>query len=142
MKKISFLLIVTILMLSCATFTPAITPTPTLVPIAVTPNPLPEPTDPTQVITVKSNENFDVVLPANPSTGYHWQLVAVPDANFIQSVGQNYLSEQAAMPGSGGMDVWTFQALNPGETTVTLGYYPPGNETQPDETVIFTVRIE
>ena len=143
MKKLFFLLMVTIMLLSCSTFTPAITPTPTLIPIAETSSPLPEPTDPTQVISVKSTETFDIVLPANLSTGYHWQLVTAPDANLIQSVDQNYIAEQPILPGSGGVEVWTFQALSPGETTITLGYYPPSNDvSQPEETVIFTVQIE
>ena len=46
------------------------------------------------------------------------------------------------MPGSGGMDVWTFRTLDPGETKIVLGYYPPSNDTEPDETVTFLVRVE
>jgi hypothetical protein len=40
------------------------------------------------------------------------------------------------------MDVWTFAALAPGETKIQFGYFPPGNTTQPEETVIFSVRVE
>jgi predicted secreted protein len=46
------------------------------------------------------------------------------------------------MPGSGGVDVWTFRAVNPGDTKIVLGYYPPSNETEPDETVTFSIRVE
>ncbi len=142
MKKNYFLLLVTILLLSCAAFPVAITPTPTLIPMVVTPSTLPEPTDPTQLLTVKAGQNFDIVLPANASTGYRWQIVGTTDASLIQSVGQNFISEQPVLPGSGGVDVWTFSALSPGETELQFGYFPPGNTTQAEETVIFSIRIE
>lgn len=142
MKKILFLLLVTILMLGCATFAPVFTPTPAIVPTSETPYLLPEPTDPTQLITVNPGETFDIVLTSNASTGYRWQLVSALDANFLQSVGQTYIAEQPVIPGSGGVDVWTFSALNPGETRIEFGYYPPGDATTPEETVTFLIRIE
>jgi predicted secreted protein len=142
MKKIHFLLLATILLLGCAAFPVAITPTPSLIPTMVTPSTLPEPTDPTQLLTVKAGQNFDIVLPANASTGYRWQIVGTPDASLIQSIGENYITEQPVIPGSGGVDVWTFGALAPGETEIQFGYFPPGNTTQPDETVIFSIQVE
>jgi len=65
------------------------------------------------------------LLPANLSTGYSWKIVGTPDAGLVQSVGQNYIAEQPVLPSSGGVGVWTFSALT------------PGNTTQADETVIF-----
>ena len=142
MKKICFLLLITILLLGCAAFPAAITPTPSLIPNVVTPSSLPEPTDPTQLLTVKVGQNFDIVLqPMHPPdipgrSPAHW----IPD--LIQYVGQNYIAEQPVIPGSGGMDVWTFSALKPGGTEIQFGYFPPGNTTQAEETVIFSIRIE
>ena len=142
MKKICFLLLVTILLLGCAAFPVAITPTPSLIPIVVTPSTLPEPTDPTQLLAVKAGQNFDIVLPANASTGYSWQITGTLDSSLIQSMEHNYIAEQPVIPGSGGMDVWTFSALKPGETEIQFGYFPPGNTTQAEETVIFSISIE
>ena len=142
MRKICLLFMVTIPLLGCAIFAPAVTPTPSLIPTVTTPSALPDPTDPSQVLVVKSGQNFDIVLPANASTGYHWQITGTPDASLLQSTGQSYLSEQPVMPGSGGVEVWTFTALAPGETKIEYGYFPPGDTTQPDETVIFSIRIE
>ena len=140
MKRISFLLILTILMTGCATF--SFTPTPTLPPTAETPNPLPEPTDPTQLITVPPGETFDIVLPSNSSTGYRWDILPELDVNLLELVGQNYIAEQPVIPGSGGVEVWTFRAISPGDTTIALGYFPPSNETEPDETVTFSIHVE
>ena len=142
MKRLYFLVIVTILLLSCATLSTAPTPTNSLPPTEETPTTLPEPTDHTQLVTVKSGETFDLVVPANSSTGYHWKIIPDLDTNIVEPVGENYISEQPVMPGSGGVDVWTFRAVNPGDTKIVLGYYPPSNETEPDETVTFSIRVE
>ena len=140
MKRIPLLLVLTLLLTGCAGS--SFTPTPTLPPTAETPNPLPEPTDPTQLITVTAGETFEIVLPSNSSTGYHWDTLPELDVNVLEFVGQNYIAEQPAMPGSGGVDVWTFRAVHAGESTIALGYYPPGNETDPEETVTFSVHVE
>ena len=142
MKKICYLVLVTMLLPGCAAFPAATTPTPSLIPTDVTPGTLPEPTDPTQVLAVKAGQNFDIVLPANSSTGYRWQITTAADANLVQPIGQTYVSEQSVMLGSGGMEVWTFSALAPGATKIEFGYFPPGNTTQPEETIIFSLSIE
>ena len=140
MRKICLLFLM--ILLGCAMLPAAITPTPSLVLTVTTPSALPDPTDPSQILVVKSGQNFDIVLPANASTGYHWQITGTPDASLLQSTGQSYLSEQPVMPGSGGVEVWIFTALAPGETKIEYGYFPPGDTTPTDETVIFSVRIE
>lgn len=142
MKRICLLLIGTILLTGCAalSFTP--TPTPPFIPTGETPNPLPEPSDPTQLILVTAGESFELILPSNPSTGYRWDLIAELDVNIVELVGQNYVAQQPVIPGSGGVEVWTFRAVNAGGTTIELGYYSPGNETEPDETVIFSIQVE
>lgn len=139
MKRIGLLLVLIVLLTGCAETSS--TPTPTLepVPTAETPNTLPEPTDPTQLITVKPGETFELVLPSNSSTGYRWDLVEDLDANILEFVAQDYIPQQPIIPGSGGVDVWTFRAVSAGDTTITLGYHPPGNENEPDETVVFSI---
>lgn len=140
MKRISLVLVITVLMTGCATF--SFTPTPTLPPTAETPNPLPEPTDPTQLLTVAPAETFDIVVPSNPSTGYRWNIIPELDENIVQFVGQTYIAEQPTAIGSGGVDVLTFRAVNAGDTTIVLGYYPPSNDTDPEETVTFSIHVE
>ena len=140
MRRIHILLPVLILLTGCATS--SFTPTPTLPPTAETPATLPEPTDPTELFTVTAGETFDLLLPSNSSTGYRWQIIPELDGNIVEFVEQDYIPEEPVMPGSGGMDVWTFRALNAGDTTIVLGYYPPGDETDPDETVTFSIQVE
>lgn len=140
MKRILFLLIAIMLLTACGTSTPS--PTPTLPPTVETPNTLPEPTDPTQLIAVKAGETFDLVLPSNPSTGYHWNMDPELELNLVELVAQSYMAEEPVMPGSGGVDVWTFRALNAGDTTIVLGYYSPDNDVDPEEEVIFSIHVE
>lgn len=140
MNRLSILLIVTLMLTGCAASTT--TPTPALPPTDEIETTLPEPTDPTQLITVRSGETFDIVLPSNPSTGYHWDILPELDTNLVAFVQKDYLAEQPVAPGSGGMDVWTFRAVNPGETTVVLGNYPPGDTTEPEDVVTFSIQVE
>ena len=142
MKRTCFLLIVMLVLTGCAPSSTTPTPTFPPPPPGDTQTTLPEPTDPTQLITVKAGETFDLVVPSNPSTGYHWDIPPDLDTNLIEFAAQNYFAEQPVIPGSGGMEVWTFRALNLGETTITLGYFPPGDATEPEETVVFSVAIE
>ena len=142
MKRIYVLWVAAFLLTSCVSTSSTASPTPTLPPTAETPNPLPEPSDPTQLIGVKAGETFDIVLPSNSSTGYHWDIIPELDEDIVQFVTQDYIPEQPVIPGSGGVDVWTFRAVSVGDTTIALGYYPPGNETDPDEVVTFSVHVE
>ena|SRR5688572_4263888 len=144
MKRICFLLIVTILLRGCAALSAEATQTPTLSPIPTgeTSSPLPEPTDPTQLIIVQAGETFDLVLTSNPSTGYRWQLVEELDPDVIELVDQIYIAQDSTAIGSGGVDVWTMRAVNSGDATIMLGYYPPDNDNEPAETVIFSIEVE
>jgi inhibitor of cysteine peptidase len=142
MKRIFLVLIATILVAGCAAASSS-TPTATLPPPPVeTQNTVLEPTDHTQLITVKADATFNLVVPSNPSTGYHWNIIPELDENIVEFIEQNYFAEQPVMPGSGGMEVWTFRAAGAGDTTVVLGYYPPGEESDPEETVTFSIRVE
>jgi inhibitor of cysteine peptidase len=142
MKRLYALWIVTFLLAGCGTSSSSATQTPTPLPIAETPSTLPEPTDHTQLITVKAGETFELVVPSNSSTGYRWDIIPDLDTNVVELVGQSYIAEQPVMPGSGGVDVWTFRAAHAGETTIALGYYPPDNDTDPEETVTFSIQVE
>jgi inhibitor of cysteine peptidase len=142
MIRISFALIATILLAGCAALSSTPTPTASLPPTAETPATLREPTDPTQLVTVKAGETFELVLPSNPSTGYRWNIIPELDENIVQFVEQSYISEQPIIPGSAGVDVWMFRAVGAGDTTVVLGYYPPSNPNDPQEVVTFSIQVE
>jgi len=98
--------------------------------------------DPAKALEAAAGDEFKIVIESNPTTGYHWELMNEPEANVVILVSNEYKGDEPVMPGSGGVEVWTFKAVSAGETQITLGYYPPSNEpTDPQQTVTFTVKI-
>ncbi|MBL8063786.1 MAG: protease inhibitor I42 family protein [Anaerolineales bacterium] len=99
--------------------------------------------DPTQPVEVAAGKEFTIVLEANPTTGYHWEFVEEPDAAIVEFVSRDYNADAPVTTGSGGVDVWTFRAVAPGEIHITLGYYPPSfDPVEPQQTVTFTVTVK
>lgn len=130
MKKLSLLFAVLALTLAAcggkATETPAI-----------------EISDAGKSIEVAAGNEFKIVIDANPSTGYHWEIIGELDEDILQFVLKEYRADEPVMPGSGGKDVWVFKAIAPGETTIVLGYYPPSNDpVEPAQTVTFTIVVK
>jgi inhibitor of cysteine peptidase len=102
-----------------------------------------QPSDPAVPIEVSVGDQFEIVLASNPSTGYSWALVDELDPGVVAVISQAYKGEEDPAPGSGGVDVWTFEALAPGETQIVLGYYPPSNDpTDPQQILEFTVTVK
>lgn len=122
MKKIVVVLVLLILLTACSQ--------------AVQPN------DPQVSIDASAGKEFKVILPSNPSTGYHWEIVGELDKNVVEFVSKDYRADEPVMPGSGGSDVWVFKAVGAGETAITLGYYPPSNNADPQETKTFSVIVK
>lgn len=132
MKKIFAFYFLSILLIGCASSAS----TPTINPAG---NTRPALTDPTQAIEVQAGEVFHIVLASNPSTGYHWEVI--DELNGVEFVSSEYTANEPVMPGSGGVDVWTFKALSSGETQITLGSYPPGvSESEQNVKFIIVVR--
>ena len=124
MKKITFVLICLLLVLAaCAPTTPS---------------------NPDQTIETGAGKSFQIIIDANPTTGYHWEIVGELDKNVVEFVGKDYQSaSQPGLVGGGGVDIWTFKAVAAGETKITLGYYPPSNTaTDPAQTETFTVVVK
>ena len=82
-----------------------------------------------------------IVVESNPSTGYHWEVVG--ELSGVELVSREYTAAEPVIPGSGGVEVWTFKAASAGEVQVTLGNFPPdANVTEPEQTKAFTVAIQ
>ena len=98
--------------------------------------------EPGKSIEVSAGNEFKIIIESNPSTGYHWDLVGALDESIVQFVSRDYRADEPVMPGSGGKDVWVFQAVAAGETTITLGHFPPGVDGSPAQEVTFTVVVK
>ena len=93
-------------------------------------------------IEVTAGNEFKIIIESNPSTGYHWDLIGALDETIVQFVSRDYRADEPIIPGSGGKDVWIFQALAAGETTITLGHFPPGVDGTAAQEVTFTVVVK
>lgn len=84
-----------------------------------------------QIINATVGQPFSITLEANPTTGYSWALAQPLDESVLQVVQHTYQRGGPAMPGAGGNDVWTFEPLCAGFTTIALKYRRPWEPDDP-----------
>jgi len=97
-----------------------------------------------KTVTLAAGDQLVVSLPANPGTGYSWEMQPAPDENILTLVDEPQFSAQDTnRVGAPGLLRFTFDARNPGETTLTLVYHR-GWETgvPPLETYAVKVVVE
>jgi inhibitor of cysteine peptidase len=76
-------------------------------------------------IEVEAGARFSLTLDANPTTGYQWRFVQPADEGVVRRVGTQYTPRTPGLLGGGGTEVWTFQAVARGTTTIRLEYVRP-----------------
>lgn len=101
-------------------------------------------TDPASPLEVSAGQTFTLVLESNPTTGYHWALVGQQQDDILSLISNEYIStSDPGLVGGGGLEVWTFKAVQQGHARVILGYFPPSNTpTDPSKTVEFTIIVK
>jgi inhibitor of cysteine peptidase len=99
--------------------------------------------DPSQPIDIAVGQNFRIVLDANPTTGYQWQLSEVLDERTVILVGSEYdIPRTPGLVGAGGKQIWTFKAVGQGQTVIVLHYLRSWEKGVPPlKTVTFTVIV-
>lgn len=92
------------------------------------------------VKVVKVNKEFKIALESNPTTGYSWE--AKFDPEYIKLVNSTYIAYQTnpRIVGSGGVEIFTFKAIKPGKTEITMQYQRPW-EGNPIKEVNYNVII-
>lgn len=94
-------------------------------------------------VSLKVGDTLTVALASNPSTGYSWQLSA-DDVQVLQPVGQPEfeLGNKTPIPGAGGTQTFTFNAVGKGKTTLTLVYVRPWEtDVTPTPPNVWTVTV-
>jgi inhibitor of cysteine peptidase len=90
-------------------------------------------------ITAAQGQNFTITLRSNPSTGYHWEpqfdstALSLTDSVFISDPNPNNL---VGVPGS---QVFTFQGLAKGTTTITFNNVSPSQIIT--EQAVYKVKV-
>ncbi|MFD6157835.1 protease inhibitor I42 family protein [Nocardia sp. NPDC060256] len=94
---------------------------------------------------VAVGQSLVVTLPANPSTGYLWQITGL-DANLLQAQGDPGFKPDPNVPvapGSGGGTVWTFVGKAAGITKLSMDYLRPWEQgVEPAQTYSLTIKVE
>jgi len=99
-------------------------------------------TDPATPISVAKGHAFLVALPSNPTTGYSWT-ASVSNAS-VENEGSAYQAHPAAagMMGSGGQQIFEFEANAAGTATIAFSYARPFEKGKPAaKTAVFHVTV-
>ena len=98
--------------------------------------------NPKEPVEVAAGQEFRIVLDANPTTGYQWQLSASLDDGIVTLVGNDYQMPRTDRVGAGGKQIWTFRAAGQGQTTIGLVYLRHWEKgIPPIKNVTFTVIV-
>jgi inhibitor of cysteine peptidase len=92
-------------------------------------------------MSVNAQQEFDISLPSNPSTGYQWMVREISDESIVKYINSTFVSSGNQMPGSGGTEVLTFWAEKEGTATITLQYLRSWEPDQPAETRTIMVTV-
>lgn len=89
-------------------------------------------------IEVAVGDVVDVALPANPSTGYSWEVVAIDPA--VLSLGPEPVFESDSdLIGAGGTMTFSFDVVGAGTTTIEMVYHRTFESNPPENTFTLTV---
>lgn len=98
-------------------------------------------TDPTKPIEVTVGSEFTIVVKTNSSPTYHWELAEALDTNIVQYVWKDHVDDKPDTSGSPGKDIWRFQAVGAGQTTIKLGYYV-GMTEEARQLPVYTIIVK
>ncbi len=70
-------------------------------------------------------QEFKIVMQANPTTGYQWQIAQPLDDTRVKLLGSAYRYDEPTLAGSGGAEVWTFRGVGEGRTSISFKYVRP-----------------
>jgi inhibitor of cysteine peptidase len=97
-------------------------------------------------VDLTTGETLVISLDSNPTTGYSWEIQET-DATLLNLKGYPEFVQQpnngALVVGAGGTQVFRFEALKTGSTTLTLVYHRPFEKNvAPVDTYSLTVNIK
>ena len=73
-------------------------------------------------IELAPGDSLIVTLDSNPSTGFAWSISGITDEAVIDDVSNEFKGADTGMMGAGGQEVWTFEAVDKGTSTIEMQY--------------------
>ena len=99
------------------------------------------PDDNGQQFELKAGQELIVTLAANPTTGYSWDVGESSEA-VIRAVGEPEFASESNLMGAGGTQTMHFEAVEAGQSTLTLVYNRPWEkDVEPIETFSIVVVV-
>lgn len=95
----------------------------------------------TSSLRVPVGHTFPILLAANPSTGYKWELSTPLDPRFLVLLSNQYVNPLSERVGQSGHQVFTFQSLHTGMTSISLKYCRPWDAGDCAAFAFYTVEI-
>ena len=90
-------------------------------------------------INIEEGQTITIMLEGNPTTGYTWD-VADGTGAVLRQVGETEYEAESDLIGAGGVQTLRFEAVEAGETELSLVYHRPW-ETNVEPLETFTVRV-
>lgn len=98
--------------------------------------------DESQTIEAEKNVEFEIVLEANHTTGYQWQLAAPLDESILEVSNTTYAAASGEEVGAGGEETWTMDPVGVGSTQIKLELVRPWEkDVAPAEEKVFNVNV-
>ena len=77
-------------------------------------------------LEVAVGDSFTVTLCSNPSTGFEWEEAVISDSSVLRETGREFQAPSSGVPpGAAGKEVWIFEAVKQGASTVSMAYSRP-----------------
>lgn len=90
-------------------------------------------------IVIGAGDEVTIILQANPSTGYQWEIdPAANGAEVVDQVGEAPFEAATDKPGSGGKQTFTFKASAEGSALLRLKYW---RSFEPDTAPLRTFEV-
>ncbi len=82
-----------------------------------------------------------VILCSNQTTGFQWsESPQISDLTALRQVGHEFVSPEGDAVGAAGQEIWTFETLKKGESTISFEYSRPWEGGEKAEwTLVLTV---
>lgn len=103
--------------------------------------PPPPPNTSGQTLTAGVGQEFQIVLEADHTTPYRWELASLPSN--LERVGSQYRPRLTKRAPRSGVEIWTFKALSVGEGTVSFRLVSQDSvQPAPNQSASFTVSVK
>ena len=89
------------------------------------------------------NEEFQIDLASNPTTGYTWQLANKQTLDIVESISQEYISDANLFrkSGVGGKEVWKFKGVKSGVDSIIMKYCRPWEADATMDSTVIKVKV-